>query len=329
MEIGGKMRIIYVPQYPTPMRYQEWWMWKLPEEFRKAGYEVLILGEVYAEVLENKRGGFGMFSPINLSIMFETEQIRQYMLLDIKEDDVLFLSDISFPGLFCNALYHKECPKMFAFCHATSINRFDYFKSRSYSKFPVESSHSFLFDTVFVGSEYHQKKLIDTGAKITDKELYWKNTHVTYLPFPPLQYAKEISKVYNIMSASRPTQQKVDLELEEEVAITFGDIHRPTSRSWDEYYQNLAMSEVLLITAHEDTFGYQIVDAIVNGCVPLARNGLAYPELLPKKYLYDSKDELLEKIHHVLIGDVAVPKLLCEKQMINFYKTIIEEMEAD
>ncbi len=320
------MRIIYVPQYPTPMRYNEWWFWKLADEFENAGHEVLVLGEKYAGVLASRRGGLDMFSPITLSISFETEQIREYMLLDIQEDDVLFLSDISFPGLFCNVLYHKECPKMFAFCHATSINKFDYFKSVSYSKFPVESSHAFLFDKVFVGSEYHQRKLISASSDFG--MAYWKNTKVTYLPFPPLKFANK-KKAFNIMSASRPTPQKVDLKLEDEVAFTFGDIHRPTSNSWEEYYQNLAMSEVLLITAHEDTFGYQIVDAIMNGCVPLARNDLAYPELLPKEYLYNDKEELISKIYDVLNGTLPVPKLLCEEQMINFYKTIIEEMEAE
>ena len=125
MENGGKMRIIYVPQYPTSMRYQEWWMWKIPQEFSNAGYEVTVLGKDYAKMMAYRRGSLDMFSPINMSIEFETEQIREYMLLDIKDDDILFLSDISFPGFFSNVLYHKRCSKMFAFCHATSINKFD------------------------------------------------------------------------------------------------------------------------------------------------------------------------------------------------------------
>jgi len=320
---GGFMRIIFVPQYPTPMRYSEWWMWKLPEEFRNAGHEVIVLGKQYADLLENRRGALDMFSPINLAINLETEQIRQYMLLDVKEDDVLFLADISFPGLFCNVLYHKECPKMFAFCHATSINKFDYFKSVSYSKFPVESSHSMLFDKVFVGSKYHKVKLLMSD----ESRVYWNNTMVTYLPFPPFKFANR-KKKYDLMSASRPTKQKVDLDLENVVAKAFGEIYRPISNSWDDYCTNLALSKILLISAREDTFGYQIVDAIMNGCIPLARNDLSYPELLPKEYLYNDKDELLNKIHNILKGDdIPVPKLLCEKQMINFYKKIIEEME--
>ena len=28
-------RLIYVPQYPAPMRYQEWWISEFTKEFKK------------------------------------------------------------------------------------------------------------------------------------------------------------------------------------------------------------------------------------------------------------------------------------------------------
>ena len=61
-------RIIFVPQYPTPMRYQEWWFWKFPEEFEKAGFSVLTLGEDYALQLGAETSEPGLFSPINTAI---------------------------------------------------------------------------------------------------------------------------------------------------------------------------------------------------------------------------------------------------------------------
>ena len=177
-----------------------------------------------------------------------------------------------------------------------------------------------LIDTIFVGSEYHKKKLLSANK-------LWKNTKVTYLPFPPINPSTIKEKKYDIISVSRPTTQKVDLFLESEVLKEFGQINRPISNSWEDYFDNLAMSKILLITAHEETFGYQIVDAIMNNCIPLARNDLSYPELLSLEYLYNDKNELLEKIHYILNGDVSIPKLLCETEMNNFYINIIEEME--
>jgi hypothetical protein len=316
-------RIIFVPQYPTPNRYQEWWMTRLPLEFRKAGFEVITLGENYADMMSHRRGDVAHFAPVRMAIEFETRQIAEYSTMKINSDDILFLSDISFPGIFCSALYHYEVPRMFAFCHATSINHYDYFQSVSYSKFPVESSHSILFDTVFVGSKYHQEKL----QAIDDR--YWRNTEVTYLPFPPLQTFPKETRIYDIVSASRPTKQKVDSELEAEVEKEFGEIVRKNTYSWEEYYKFLSQSKVLLISAREDTFGYQIIDAILNGCIPIARNSFAYPELLAREYLYNDREELFDLLEKALWGLMPFPRIKCKQEMNNFYSNIIKTMKGE
>ena len=333
------MRIIFVPQFPSKLRYQEWWFTEFPKQFRARGFEVLTLGEKYVEMMEHRRSTLDMFSPINQAIELETEQIREYMMLDIQDDDILFLADISFPGLFSNVLYHKECPKMYAFCHATSLNTLDYFESVRYSKFPVESSHSILFDAVFLGSRYHERKLRGFDHK------YWRNTIVTYLPFQPYEGTIEsfVPKKHMFMSASRPSPQKVDMELEKEIERIYKTkIFRPVSNSWEEYFANLRSSQYLLITSKEDTFGYQIVDAVTNNCIPIAPNRCAYPELLPSKYLYkEYVPELTEQGWDVpCLFEMAmmafteldddekpeVPRLLCERQMREFYDVICEEM---
>ena len=309
------MRIIFVPQYPTPNRYQEWWFWKFPEEFRKAGHEVVVLGEKYIEKMAPSRGNSADFSPINLAIEFETEQIKEYCSMTLYPVDVLFLADLSFPGLFSNVLYHQHPDKMFAFCHATSANKFDYFEDVRESKFEVETGHALMFDKIFVGSEYHARKLL------------WPNTIVTSLPGPThLKQCKSETKVNQIISASRPGKQKVDSELEEEVETIFGPIIRKDTRSAKEYYKFLGQSIVLLITSHEDTFGYQIVDAINNDCIPIARNSLSYPELLAREYLYDSREQLFNLLDRALWGLLPMPRLKCKQQMNDFYKTILEEM---
>lgn len=303
-------RIIFVPQYPAKMRYQEWWYTKLPVEFTQRGYDVVTLGKGDKNVNYNQE----MFSPIRVSIQFEIQQIYEFLDLHVVDDDILFLSDLSFPGLFTNVLYHKRCKNMFAFCHATSLNRYDYFEAYKDSKFLVETGFSKMFKKVFVGSEYHKKKL------------EWNNTVVTYLPFPPFE-PKQENKTINIISVARPSIQKRDEILEFFVEKRFGNILRPSCNSWEEYFRYLSMSKILLVTANEDTFGYQIIDAILNGCIPIARNKFAYPEILPSEYLYNNVAELLQKIEQALDGQLPVPKIQCEYQMEHFYDTIIEEIE--
>jgi len=314
-------RIIFVPQYPTPNRYQEWWFWKFPEEFRKAGFEVITLGENYSKNIKKVRGSDSLFSPIKRSIEFELQQISEFISLELKKDDILFLADLSFPGIFSNILFHHQPSKLFAFCHATSLNIFDYFEEVRLYKYPIEQTHADMFDKVFVGSNYHARKL------------HWKNVVVTSLPNPDhLKTFKNEEKVFDIVSASRPGKQKVDSELEREVEEFFQTtIIRRVTKTAEEYYKFLGQAKILLITSHEDTFGYQIVDAINNNCIPLAPTRCSYPELLPRIYLYKDKEELLHRIDYILnSGDkVPVPKLLCQKEMSNFYNRIIKEIKGE
>ena len=319
------MRIIFVPQFPSGMRYQEWWFWKLPIEFKERGFDVEIIGETAIEEILYRRSSLEMFSPINQAIELEAAQIKEYMRLELRDDDILFWSDISFPGIFGHVLFHKRPKKMFAFCHATALNNLDYYRKVRPEKFPIEASICKLFNKIFVGSKYHQEKL---KGRID-------NTMVTYLPFPPFTnlIPEGVPKTIDIMSASRPTTQKVDEKIEDVVEKSFGKIERPISHSWEEYFRNLSTSRILLITSLEETFGYQVVDAVLNNCIPLARTSFSYPELIPKDYLYTTVDELCHKIDYILnanvdwVPKVQAPKLLCEEQMLKFYDVICEEMK--
>jgi hypothetical protein len=319
-------RVIFVPQYPTPMRYQEWWYMEFQKEFEAAGFEVVTLGRGWTnDKYDNNNRE--MFSSPKHAIEFETKQINEYMRMDIKSDDILFLADISFPGFFANVMFHKRPKRCFAFCHATSINFLDYFGGTAVQKFPVESAHAQLFNKIFVGSKYHQNKL------------KWSNTIVTYLPFPPdsITFKRYNTpwneKLYKIVSASRPTLQKVDSEVESEIEYIFRtEIIRSNFDTWNEYYRFLSRSKILLITSLEDTFGYQIVDAYLNGCIPLVPNRCAYGEIVPTDFIYASKQELIGKIDYILNSNVPIPRipeLLCEGNMKNFYRNIIKEMTVE
>ena len=310
------MRIIFVPQYPTPMRYQEWWFHKLPAEFEKAGLKVVTLGR--KEVSKGFRDQ-EMFAPIEAAVEFESEQIKEFMNMSLQEDDVLFMADLSFPGMFGNVLFHKRPERCFAYCHATSLNTLDYFEKDRVNKFPIETSHAAMMKTVFVGSKYHQDKL------------GWNNTLVTRLPYPPLKFFRG-KKEHFIVSASRPTSQKVNAGLEAKVEQIFMfPIVRKEFDNWLDYYSFLSKSKVLLISEWEDTFGYQIVDAVLNGCIPLAPDRCAYPELLPPECIYKDEVDLLEKLDYLTTLEVMppTPELLCHQEMEDFYKNIIQVMKGE
>lgn len=309
-----KKRLIFVPQLPLKNRYPEFWITDFYKKFSE-NFEVVILAEKYTDkILKNNDRKQEMFSGINSAIDFELIQVSEFMKLDIKEDDIIFICDLSFPGFFPNVLYHKKSNNMFCYLHASSKNNLDYFSKVRYSKFSVETSHSKLFKKVFVGSEYHKNKLA------------WKNIEVVGVPIPPFECFKE-EKKYDIISVSRPSIQKVNKNLEKLVEKDFGKIIRKDCSTWEEYYKFLSEAKIVLLSGKEETFGYQVLEAVMNNSIPIAPRKFSYPELLNDEYLYSDYNELKNKISKVLNGQLVSPeKLKCQNLIDNFYDKIISIM---
>ena len=307
-------RLIFIPQCPVKLRYQEWWYTEFIKNLKPYFSEILTLGDTQTYSSPTK----GEFSVHTAAIHYETLQIQQYLQLTLQEDDCLLLNDLSYPGLFANVLFHKRPKRCVAICHATSKNRYDYFAKDRKTKFPIETATAKLFDKIIVGSKYHAQKL------------GWDNTKIILLPDPPfLGYIGGV-KNKDIVSVARPGLQKVNKKLEKLVEKRFGTIKRPEANTWDEYYQFLADSKILLITSKEETYGYQVIDGIINGCVVLAPRACSYPELLPDKYLYNDWYELMSMINDVT-NDLLRPLPLDyhEKHKLNFYKILANALKND
>ncbi len=294
-------RLILVPQYPTKLRYQEWWFEEFPNQFAKHFDEVLTLdGAHISSTASDKKAEF---APLNQAIEFEIQQMEEYRQLTLKKDDILLLNDLSFPGLFASMLIHKRPSKCYAICHATSKNKHDYFIKNRTIKYPIERATAKLFNCVFVATRYHRSKL------------NWSNIEVTGLPFPPFKSqapptvfdgkGKQLKMA--IVSVARPGIQKhnkkIENLVEKALKLKIQSCHAGT---WEEYYKFLAGARLLLITSKEETFGYQVIDAIKNGCIPIAPNKFSYPEILPRECLYDDSDELLRVIKAKMFGKVPI-----------------------
>lgn len=55
-----------------------------------------------------------------------------------------------------------------------------------------------------------------------------------------------------------------------------------------DYYQVLAKSEITVSTALHDFQGLSMIEAIHQGCIPVAPNRVAYPEYIPAELLYET-----------------------------------------
>ena len=314
-------RLIFVPQFPQAMRYQEFWYTEFEKEFKKYFDEVIVLGKNYIDRLIQEPYHsieLGMFSSIQASIFFEQHQIGEYNSMKIYDDDFLFLADLSFPGFFSNCLYHKRPKNCFAYCHATSLNRYDYFTPVRKSKFLCEISHSKLFKQIFLGSYYHQNKLY---KKIN-------NTKVIGVPVPPFKTFKSRKK-YEIISVCRPSIQKITKSIEKKIERDFSNIIRKECTTWEQYYKFLSEGKVLISTTKEETFGYSTMEALMNNTMVMAPNNFSYPELLSKDFLYKNYEDLRVKIWDCLYNNMPkLPeKLLNQSMCDNFYENLISEMK--
>ena len=334
-------RLIFVPQYPAKMRYQEWWLSEFSKNFWQHYDNVIVLGirthfgikdpfssKIYDENSWNDalKSDANMFSPIDAAIKFEMEQIQEYMDLDLQLDDTLFMADLSFPGFFANVLHHRRPRKCYAYCHATSLNVGDYFENVRRSKWLVECGQSSIFDKVFVGSKYHYNKLTELGLMVS---FNGRKLEVIGLPNNKLKTFKE-EKKHNIISVARPSYQKVNQEVEEKIEKKFGKIVRKECNTWEEYYKFVSSGRILLITSREDTFNYTILDAINNNTIVLAPNRIVFPEILDKEYLYNDISDLNDKIYHYLLSsEYVIPEIKCRSLVDNFFENLIKRMKEN
>jgi hypothetical protein len=288
-------RLIIIPQYPVPLRYQSWWPKYLRAGYEKHFDEVVLLMPSFDEANSVPfRSELGSFSPAQQSVDWEVKQIEMYNNLALRRDDVLLLCDLSFPGLFASVLFHKRPRYCFAICHATSKNRFDYFaKVRRKGKWRTETGYSQIFDRVFVASNYHKEKL------------GWTNIDVIKFPLPPVTelvgsyISGMIPHPRQFVSVARKGVQKVDAKFQKQITRELGlTIYRTIPHNWNQYYRFLQSGKFLVITSREETYGYQAIDSLLVNTIPIAPRAYSYPEIVPDRFLYEpqSIDSFIETV---------------------------------
>nr|NJM04860.1 DUF3524 domain-containing protein [Desulfobacula sp.] len=90
--------------------------------------------------------------------------------------------------------------------------------------------------------------------------------------------------------------------------------------SREDYLSWLKKGAVAVSTALQENFGISVVEAVRHGCIPLLPRRLSYPEIMPgdlhPKILYESEEDLVEKLTHILLN-------------VHEYKPLRERLSAD
>lgn len=277
------MRVILVPQMRVKLRYQEWWPLEMRYQLQERGLEVITLGDDTVHVPEA-----GSFSLREEAVAFEMGQMEEFLSMKLEDDDVLFHCDLSFPGIFHSVLAHRRPKRALAFVHATALNAYDLFENIRAQKVALEIGSSAFYDRLLVATAYHQEKLIPyaLGAQVPV-------VCMAGLPNPPDSILPPRkpgtwNARYTFASVARPTLQKVDQGVENRIREISGRaiVRQAVAKEWADYYHFLDDCKFLVITAREETYGYQVVDALLRGCIPIAPRAFSYPELLPDRLLY-------------------------------------------
>lgn len=93
--------------------------------------------------------------------------------------------------------------------------------------------------------------------------------------------------------------------------------------SKDEYYTLLGKSSLMVSTTSEENFGYCAVEALALSCQVLLPNDFSHPEIVNNnpRFLYDSYDELCDKIPNILKNPVHSKEL---KELVQPYSLVVE-----
>lgn len=330
-------RLILVPQLPVKMRYQEWWVREFTENLAPHFDEIKVLGctSKTGYPMAAKAGGF---SVAEYAIQNELDQIHKYMRLGREWGSATLLHlDLSYPGIFHSVLAHKKPKRSVVFCHATSLNKLDTFEPIRSAKWDMEKGAAGLYDKVLVATQYHKNKLDDRGF---DGCRMFNVRTMGALPYPPKSLRVHDNlpssiRPIHFASVARPTPQKVDPRVEEQLYKMNNTVTRLATNVWEDYYEFLGESQFLIVTSKEETYGYQIVDAVLQGCIPIAPNAYSYPELLPSRLLYNQKrrpEEQALEIIHIAEEEQRNPQpvtLLCEQAAQNFWTNLVKELKDD
>ncbi len=241
---------------------------------------------------------------------------------DVEEGDILFFSDLWFPGLeSVRYMEHftKKKVKIRGLLHAGSFTDTDEVRKLERWAAPLENSWFDQIDQVFVGSEFMKKEVCSRRLLPEHK------VTVTGFPLDPrLKTIKPKWPRENIVVFNGRDHEEKQPHLFAELANNLGHIYnaefvwtQQSDLSKPEYYNLLSKAKVVVSFALQENFGFGILEAAYLGCYPIVPNRLVYPEFFrsdyadgnSKGYLYQTYEEAERMISKILSGDIEVPKV--------------------
>jgi len=299
-------RIIYLPLEHIDMRYTVYLDRIITDYLDKNNFDYI---KIYPNV-EQREIQSGSFLDAPTTIEFKSKQIaevaKMYHNNTIRDNDIIFTSDIWFPGIESIAYlnyFTKKNVKLRGLLHAGSFTDTDFVRDMERWAKNFEDVVFDISDKVFVASNFIKNDVVKKRMIDKDKVI------VTGLPLDKDNYIKyrQNEKEDIIIFNGRNVDEKqpwLFKELESKVRKHYGqaikgfkfiNTHK-NNYSKEDYYKLLGKSKIVVSFALQENFGIGINEAVELGCIPILPNRLVYPEFYSKEYLYTNFSECVNMV---------------------------------
>lgn len=257
----------------------------------------------------------GFFLNAAATCEFKARQLamlaKSYSDNSIRSGDILFFSDLWFPGIEMVRyldFFERKAVKIRGLLHAGSFTDTDFVRQLERWASHFETAVFDIVDKVYVGSNFSKREVCSKRLLNPNK------VKVTGFPLDPnlKKYKKNKKKKNIVIFNGRDCDEKQPWLFDRLRKLFTGVKFIWTQKenfSKEDYYEVLSESKVVVSFALQENFGFGILEAAYLGCIPILPRRLVYPEFFPDKYLYDRFDECVDKVDLALTGQISPCKV--------------------
>ena len=327
-----KNKIIYVPLEHIDSRYTV----HLDRDITKhLDIEHSDYIKIYPDINPSRPLPQGMFLDAPFTSRFKSLQLAEIARLfeeDVIQDgDIIFFSDIWFPGIESIAYMSHFTGKKVeirGILHAGSFTDTD--EVRQFERW-AKNFEDVIFDIadkIYVGSDFIRQDVIRKRMIHPDK------IEVTPLPLDVDgldEYKRnDLVKKPIIVFNGRDHIEKQPWLFNQFKQMLLGELSlndisipglefvwtQQHNYNKGEYYDLLSKSSIVVSFALQENFGYGIAEAAYLGCIPIVPNRLVYPELYTTEATYTTIDTAVGMAMHILLNSPDINKYIKQTNMI-------------
>lgn len=306
-----KKTILFLPLEQYDERYSaQWYEWFM-DEFKKAGREVVVIGDTEKRTIKT-----GQFLDAYETLKYKAQQTHDAIEWLEKNPDInptIFFMDLWHPGVislaYCARVAKREM-SIKGILHAGTWDPWDHLKLCGLDGFlsGFENSIFHIATTIYVGSHFHAEMI----KEATDYE------NCTVVDFPMIP-AKSPSKEERLVVWPHRIAPEKDLDsfriIEEHFKLKYGDdvsfvVAKDVCKTKAAYYSLLDRAKVVVSTAKQETFGIAMLEGVNSGCWPVVLDSLSYRELYPRNFRYEDISRACMLIKKFLDEENPLPSSL-------------------